>query len=372
MAHDQGLPSGYPGDEDEDAGIDFKALVAPVRKGWRTAALATLAAGAIGYGISFVVTPLYTSHTTLIPPQQQQSGAAAALSSLGALGSLAGGAMKSPIEQYISLMQSDTVTDKLIDRFGLMKAYDLDYRDATRKKLLKRSAIAAGKKDGLITVAVEDSDPKRAAAMANQYVEELRHVTSTLAVSEAQQRRVFFQTQMQEARDKLVEAQTALGKSGFGQGAVNAEPQAAAAGYTRLRTELASAQVKLATLQGSLAPTAPEVQAQSTTVAALQDQLRQLESAAGPNANNPDYVTRYREFKYEETVFELMSKQYELARVDEAKEGALIQVVDPAQPPERRSYPRRLFFAAGGAAAGLLLAGLLLVLRERRAQPSAS
>jgi len=175
MAHDHvsaGHPSEFaghaPGDEDEDGGIDFQALIAPVRRRWRGVALAALAAGAIGYGVSFLVTPLYTSHTTLIPPQQQQSGAAAALSSLGVLGSLAGGAMKNPIEQYISLMQSDTVTDRLIDRFGLMKAYDFDYRDATRKKLLKRSAIVAGKKDGLITITVEDSDPKRAAGMASQ------------------------------------------------------------------------------------------------------------------------------------------------------------------------------------------------------------
>ena len=375
-AQDHGLaahPSDLTGYDDEDSGIDFPALLAPVRRSWRGVAVATLAAGALGYGVSFLVTPLYTSHTTLIPPQQQQSGAAAALSSLGALGSLAGGAaMKSPIDQYISLMESDTVVDRLIDRFGLMKVYDLEYRDATRKKLLKRSAIAAGKKDGLISVTVEDSDPKRAAAMANQYVEELRHMTSTLAVTEAQQRRLFFQTQMADAKNKLAEAQAALQKSGFGQGAVNAEPQAAAAGYTRLRTELATAQVKLATLQGSLAPTAPEVQQQSATVAALQDELRKMETADSASANSPDYVTKYREFKYEETVFELMAKQYELARVDEAKEGALIQVVDPAQPPERRSYPRRLFFAAGGAAVGLLLAAALLVWRERRAQPAAA
>jgi uncharacterized protein involved in exopolysaccharide biosynthesis len=341
-----------------------------VRRRWRGVALATLAAAAVGFAISFLVTPLYTSHTTLIPPQQQQSGAAAALSSLGVLGSLAGGAMKNPIEQYISLLESDTVTDRLIDRFGLMKVYDYDYRDATRKKLLKRSTIAAGKKDGLITITVEDSDPKRAAEMASQYVEELRHMTATLAVTEAQQRRVFFQNQMQDAKAKLAEAQAALQKSGFGQGALNSAPQTAAVGYARLRTELASAQVRLATLQGSLAPEAPEVRQQSTMVAALQDQLRQLETSAGANANGPDYVTKYREFKYEETLFELLAKQYELARVDEAKEGALIQVVDPAKPPERRSYPRRLYFAAGGALAGLFLAGLLLILRERRAQPA--
>jgi uncharacterized protein involved in exopolysaccharide biosynthesis len=360
------FPEAYP---DQAQGVALAAVTTLIRQHWRAIAAATLVGGAAGYGISFLATPLYKSHTTLIPPQAQQSTAASALASLGAIGSLAAGGIKSPVEQYISLMQSEAVTDKLINRFDLMKVYDSKFRDATRKMLLTRTLILAGKKDGLITVEVEDSDPKRAAAMATQFVEELRHVTATLAVTEAQQRRLFFENQMLETKAKLTEAQIALQQSGFNQGALNAEPQSAAAGYARLRTELAAAQVRLATLENSLASTAPEVRQQSATVSALQDQLRQLESSAVAGANSPDYVSKYRTFKYEETLFELMAKQYEIARVDESREGALIQVVDPAREAERRSWPRRSLFLAGGAVAGLLLAALYVILRPR--QPAA-
>jgi len=375
MVHDSGSAAGssdpleqYDADgRDDDApGIDFAALLGPIRKHWRAVAAAALVGGAAGYGSSFLTTPLYRSHTTLIPPQAQQSTAASALASLGALGGLAAGGLKSPVDQYVSLLQSEVVTDKLIDRFHLMKAYDTALREATRKRLLARTSIVAGKKDGLITVEVEDADPKRAAAMANQFVEELRHVTAKLAVTEAQQRRLFFENQMLEAKSKLTEAQTALQQSGFNQGALNADPQSAAVGYARLRTELAAAQVRLATLENTLAPTAPEVRQQSATVSALQDQLRQLESSATAGANSPDYVSRYRAFKYEETLFDLMAKQYELARVDESREGALIQVVDPAHEAEQKSWPHRSIFLAVGAAAGLLMAALYFILRARK------
>jgi uncharacterized protein involved in exopolysaccharide biosynthesis len=356
------------GDVAEDQSIDFAVLLAPVMNRWRAVVLALFAGGAIAYGISFLVTPLYASHTTMLPPQAQQSNAVSALASLGAIGGLAAGGMKSPVDQYISLMQSETVGDRLIDRFDLMKVYDQKYRDATRKQLLKRATIVAGKKDGMITIEVEDSDPKRAAAMATQFVEELRRVTATLAVTEAQQRRLFFQGQMLEVKTKLTDAQTALQQSGFNQGALNAEPQSAASGYARLRTELATAQVRLATLENSLAPTAPEVRQQSATVSALQEQLRHLESSASTGTNSPDYVSKYREFKYEETLFDIMAKQYELARVDESREGALIQIVDQAHPAERRSYPRRLYFAAAGALAGTVLFALFLVVNGLQAR----
>lgn len=353
---------------DGEGGREMGDWLNQLAQRWRALALATCLAGAAGFGVSFLVTPLYSSHTTLIPPQAQQSSAASALASLGALGGLATSAMKSPVDQYISLMQSETVTDRLIDRFGLMKQYDLEYRDATRKKLLSRTTMLIGKKDGLITVVVEDPDPRQAAAMAAQYVEELRHVTANLAVTEAQQRRVFFQGQLQEVKAKLIEAQSALQQSGFNRGALNAEPLTAASGYARLRAELAAAQVRLATLEGSLASTAPEVQQQTATVSALQEQLRHMESASAAGADSPDYVSKYREFKYEETLFDMMAKQYELARVDESREGALIQVVDPAHPAERRSFPRRLYFAAAGAAAGAVVFALAVLLRASRAR----
>lgn len=348
--------------------IDWDTTQRFVASHWRIGVAAFLAFGAISYGGSFLVTPMFTSRTTLLSPQQQNS-AASALASLGSLSGLSGLSAvggRSSIDQYVSLLGSETIADRLIDRFKLMDVYKVDLREKARKRLENNSKIQAGKKDGLISIEVEDSDPKRAAAIANQYVDELRRLMATLAVSEAQQRRVFFQNQLEDAKGKLTKAQTVLQQSGFNPGAINAEPTAAANGYTRLRAELAAAQVKLDTLRASMADGSPAVQQQLVVVAALQAQLDKLEGSLAGGTNTADYITKYREFKYNETLFDIMAKQYEIARVDESREGALIQVVDSAHPAERRTSPRRAYFALGGGLAGVLIAGIVLMIRQRR------
>jgi uncharacterized protein involved in exopolysaccharide biosynthesis len=199
--------------------------------------------------------------------------------------------------------------------------------------------------------------------MANAYVEELRRLTSTLAVSEAQQRRMFFEKELKDARDQLERAQQALQASGFNVGALRAEPRAAAESYARLKAEITAAEVRTQVLRDSLADSAPELQKQLSQLSALRAQLARLEQAADTNVG-PDYLTKYREFKYRETLFELFAKQYELARVDESREGALIQVVDPALPPEYKSKPKRLLIAVAATLLGLLLLGMFIVVRH--------
>lgn len=323
-------------------------------------------AALIGYGATYLIKPTFRATTTFLPPQQQQSGIASALASLGAVAGLAGGgAIKSPADEYVSLMQSVTVGDRLIDRFKLMQVYDVRYREQARKALAKASTIVAGKKDGLITVEVEDHDPERAAAIANQYVDELRRLTSTLAVSEAQQRRMFFETQLEDTKRKLTQAQIALQSSGFNPGALKTAPQAAADTYAKARAELAAAEVRLQTLRSSLTDNSPQVLQASANAAALREQVRQLEQSDPDNAKGPDYITKYREFKYQETLFDLLAKQYESAKFDEAREGALIQVVDTAKPPERKVKPQRVIdgVVTGFVAGALYL--LYLLMRDR-------
>lgn len=324
---------------------------------------------AIGYAGSFCFAPTYLSSTLFIPPQQQQGGAASALASLGALSSLIGGAggLKSSADQYVSMMSSVTISDDIIKRFGLMKVYDVEFMDEARKKLARRALFSMGKKDGLIRVDVEDEDAKRAAAIANGYVDELRVMTSHLAVTEAQQRRVFFERLLNETKQKLALAQGALEGTGYSAGALKAEPKSAAEVYAKLRAELTAAQVKLQVLHGSLADTAPEVQQQTNVVAALSGQLDRLEATQKGESASADYIGKYRDFKYQETLFELYAKQYELARLDEAREGALIQVVDEAQPAERKHFPRRSLFGGVGAAIALFGLGALLWQRAGRA-----
>jgi uncharacterized protein involved in exopolysaccharide biosynthesis len=347
-------------DDDELTLLD---VAIPLAQHLRLLILGPLAAGLLTLGITFIVQPTFTATTTFLPPQQQQSTAASSLlASLGPLAALAGGSagVRTPADQYVSLMQSTTVADRIIDQFRLMQVYDEKYRVDVRKALAGNVHFNVGKKDGLITIEVDDKNPQRAADIANRYVDELRRLTDTIAVSEAQQRRAFFEGQLRQTQERLVQAQLALQASGLTQGTLKAEPKAAAEGYARLKAEVTAAEVRLQTLRGSLADNASEVQQQQAALAALRSQLAQLEQATNVRGG-PDYVTRYREFKYQETLFELFARQYELARVDESREG-LVQVVDRAMPPERKSKPMRAITAvAATLLAGVLLAAFVLM-----------
>jgi len=346
-----------------EEGISLLELAVPIAANWRLLVIGPLVIGALAVGASYLVPPTYTARTTFLPPQQSQGGAASALASLGALAGLAGvaGGIKSPADQYVSLMQSVNVQDRIIEAFDLMRVYKTRLRIEAREQLNERVRIVLGKKDGLISVEVDDPDPGRAAEIANRHVAELRRITAELALSEAQQRRVFFETQLKQTRERLAEAQQALQQSGFNQGTLRAEPRAAAEGYARLRAELTASEVRLRVLRSRLADEAPEVVQQQSVVAALRAQLGKLESAA-EGATDSNYLGRYREFKYQETLFELFSKQFELARVDESRDGTLIQVVDAAVAPERKSRPRRSVIAvvSTGLAGVALLVFVLL------------
>jgi len=359
--------------DDEEPGVDLLAMLQPALARWRLLLGVMVACGAVGGAASYLVTPTFTAANTFLPPQQQQGGAAGALAALGGLSSLigSGGTHNSP-EQYIAFMQSVTVSDRIIRKFGLKKLWDEAYDVDARTKLSRKVQISINKKDSFIKVEVTDADPVRAANMANQYVEELRTVTNTLAVTEAQQRRVFFQQLLEQTRDRLAAAQTALEASGYTAGALNSEPRSAAEGYARLRAELTSAQVRLQVLRNSLADTAPEVRSAQETVNALTSQLARLEGEGKGQPHTGDYVNRYREFKYQETLFDLFARQYESARVDESREGALVQVVDPATPPEKKSGPKRSMYAGIAGLLGMAIAALVLVVRARRpARPAA-
>ncbi len=355
------------GAEDTAASIDYVELLLPLARHWRSLACVVILSGVLGTWYAFTLTPVFTARALFIPPQQQ-SGGASALASLGALAGMAGlgATVKNTADEYVAMMESVTVRDRMIDKFGLMSIYKAEFRDKARDVLGKSSKFTIGKKDGLISVDVDDADPKRAAAMANQYIEELRRLTSTLAISEAQRRRMFFEEKLKETKDRLTNAQVALQGSGFTEGALKAEPRAAAEGYARLQAELTAAVVALQTMRESFADSSVDVQRQMAKVSALREQVQAMEKSDGSGSGGKtDFVSKYREFKYQEALFELMAKQYELARVDESREGALIQVVDPAQPPEHKSRPARLQFGLATAAVVGFLYALFLVLRGR-------
>ncbi|HRI91232.1 MAG: lipopolysaccharide biosynthesis protein [Rubrivivax sp.] len=310
----------------------------------------------LAWASSFLFTRIYTARTVLIPPQQQQSAASLALQNLGALAGIAGATagVKSPVDQYVALLQSRNATDAIIDQFELGGVYEKRWREDVLRQLAKRTRISVGRRDGLIVVEVDDDDPRRAADIANAYVDQLRRLTSEFAITEAQQRRAFFERQLQDAKSNLAAAQAELQKSGFGEAAIRAEPRAIAESYARLRAEKTATEVRLQGLRNALSDQAPEVQRAMAQLQALKQQLARIESSASPLPDG-EYISRYREFKYQEALMELFLRQYELARVDESREGPLVQVVDVASPPERHSRPRHVLI-------GALAGGLTLVL----------
>jgi uncharacterized protein involved in exopolysaccharide biosynthesis len=309
---------------------------------WRLLVVGPLVTGLFTLAVCFVITPTFTASTQFLPPQQQQSSAAAMLQSLGALGGLAGAAtgLKNPADQYIALLKSRAVQDAVIAKFDLQNRYDETYLEDTRKELTGNVTITSGK-DGLITLESSDTDPAVAANIANAHVQELRNLLGRLALTEAQQRRVFFEEQLNQTKVKLIAAERALKSSGLNISAIKASPQAAVDGLARLKAAVTAQEIRISSMRGYLADTAPDFKQAQNELSAMRAQLNQSELAEPSASSDTDYVARFRDFKYFETLFELFAKQYEIARVDESREGAVIQVVDVATPPEKKSKPRR-------------------------------
>jgi len=332
-----------PEDDDEISLLDLLQVVVD---NLRLLILAPLIAGLTALGITFAIAPTYTATTKFMPPQQQQSGAAAMLAGLGALGGLASAAsgLKNPADQYVAFLKSRSVQDALIDRFKLTERYETKFKEDARTAL-SANVLAASGKDGLITIDASDKDPTFAAQLANAHIEELGQLLNRLAVTEAQQRRVFFEKQLNSAKDNLVKAEQALKASGVNSSALKASPAAAVEGLAKLKATIAAQEIKLASMRGYLTESAPDFKQAQTELYAMRSQMARAEKEEPASSGDSDYIAKFRDFKYHETLFELFAKQYEMARVDESREGAIIQVLDVAQPPERKSKPKKAMIA---------------------------
>lgn len=344
-----------------DDDVSLIDLLIPLAQHWKLLVVAPLLVGLAVLGFTFLMTPTYVAKTLVMPPQQS-STAGSVLASLGGLSGLAGAAVgaRAPGDQFVSMLSSNRVADRLIARFDLMKVYEAEFRFLARDRLAGSTKIEFGKKDGLISVEVEDESPQRAADMANAYIEELKLMSSTLAITEAQQRRAFFEGQLATARASLARAQAELQASGISESALRAEPKAAAEAISRIRAEIAAAEVRLQVMRRSLTDSAPELQQSLAQLAALRGELARTEQKQP--ADNTQYISKYREFKYQEGLVEALSRQFELARLDESREGALIQVIDPATVPEWKSSPKRARAAIlATLASAFVLAGFVIV-----------
>jgi tyrosine-protein kinase Etk/Wzc len=359
------------GDVKDDDEISLLDLLQVIVDNLRLLVLGPLVCGLAALGYSFTIPPTFTAKTQFLPPQQQQSSAASMLASLGALGGLAGAAtgIKSPADQYVAFLKSVSVQDALIERFKFMDKHKVKLKTDARMALTGSVRIGSGK-DGLISVEVDDKDPKFAADLANAHVEELRHLLGRLAVTEAQQRRMFFEKQLQITKENFTKADIALKSSGINSSVLKLSPTSAVEAVARLKAGISVQEVKLGTMRNYLTESSPDFKQALVELASLKSELAKAEKEEPASKDASDYVAKYREFKYQETMFELFAKQFELAKVDESREGAVIQVLDIAEPPERKVKPKKAMIAITASLASGF--ALLLFVFIRNALKNAS
>ena len=324
--------------------------------------------------ISLLLPSQFTATTVIMPPQNQSAGSTlmSQLSALSPMASLAtGGALgiKSPNDMYVAMLKSRTVEDAMVQRFDLMSEYHAKRRSDARKAFESQADIESNVKDGLIRISVTDRDPKRAAVMTNAYVEEYRRLSGTLAITEASQRRLFFEQQLAQAKDNLANAEEALKRTEQVTGMIQMDSQARALieSAASLRAQIAAKEVEIHAMRSFASDENPDLQLAEQQLAGWQAQLSRLTGKQNgeddlllskgqvPGAGL-EYLRKLRDVKYYETIFELLAKQFEMAKLDEARQGALIQVVDPAIPPDRRSSPKRTFIVLITTIAGFIIA----------------
>jgi tyrosine-protein kinase Etk/Wzc len=349
---------------------------------WITVAFAILA-----IVVSLLLPVRYTATVVLLPPQQNSSLSNQLAAQLGSFGgvaaSLAGGGsslLRNPNDMYVAMFKSRIVEDAMIDRYGLMQEYHKKYRSDARKKFEHYSIVDGSGKDGLIHISVDDHDPQRAADLANGYVDQFRNLSEHLAITEAGQRRLFFEKQLQQANQSLADAEESLKETEQKTGliAIDAQTRALIESAASLRAQVAAKEVQIQGMQTyATGENAQLVEAQQEL-----DSLRAQLARLGGGSDNSggiivpkgqmteasvEYVGKLRDVKYYETIFEILARQFELAKLDEAKEGALIQVVDPAVPPDKKSFPHRIPLVVIGSLVGFL-AGIACALWQAALQ----
>lgn len=370
---DQGLEA-YAAQREDDEIRFLDVLIVLANHKWLVIGM-PLFVGALAFAASFFITPTFTSTVKIMPPQQQQSsGVSAMLGQLGGLAGMAGGlgGLKNPSDLYVGLLESRTVADNLIVRFKLKERYDTATMDETRKALALATEITTGKKDGFIGISITDTDARFAADLANAYGDELSRLTQTMALTEASQRRLFFEKQLNTAKDQLADAEIALRTTQEKTGMISpgAQVQAIINNAAQLKGTIAAKEVQINAMRTFASGSNPDLIRALEELRSLQGQLSKLEkngSVQGdfmvPTGNIPkvgvEYVRSSRNVKYYETIFELLAKQYELAKIDEAKDSGQIQMLDRAIPAEKRSKPQRGILAILGAVVGAMI-GILL------------
>jgi uncharacterized protein involved in exopolysaccharide biosynthesis len=367
--------------EPGSSGVDPLDVALVLARDRRLIAMVTLGAFFFGALLSVMLKPTFTASAVIMPPQQQQSSAAALMGQLGSLlgsGASSGLGLKNPADMYVGILQSRTIADRIIAKFDLQSVYKTKTMHDTRNALDDHAKIEVGK-DGLIRIIVQDHNPQRASGIANAYVDQLYAMNATLAISEASQRRVFFDQQLADEKAALAAAEGDLKATQERTGLIQLGGQAESIirSIAELRAQISSREVQMEAMRTFATDQNPDMTVLQQEISALRQQLVKLEDdqqhlAPGdtqvPAGRVPseglEYARKLREVKYHETLFDLLSRQYEAARIDEAKSAPIIQVIDRAVPPDKKSGPHGLLITLGLAVVGFLLGCLWSFLEQ--------
>jgi uncharacterized protein involved in exopolysaccharide biosynthesis len=364
-------------DKDEISLFDLLIVLAD-RK--RTILYITGAFAVVAIVTSLLLPVWYTAEVTLLPPQQNQSLGGAIASQLGNLGPMAalagaGGLnLKNPNDMYVAMLKGQTVEDGMVRDFDLQQEYHAKRVSDARKAFEHHATVDGSGKDGLIHIAVDARNPDRAVQLANGYVDEYRKLSQNLALTEAEQRALFFQRQLEQCKNNLASAEVALQKTEQTTGLIELDSQAKAliGSAASLRAQIAAKEVQIEAMQTFASGGNAQLIETQRELEGMRAQLAKLGGAeSNPNAlivprgqlteAGLEYVRRLRDVKYYETIFDILARQFEIAKLDEAKEGSLIQVVDPAVRPDRKSFPKRTIIVLISTFAGLFV-GILAAL----------
>jgi tyrosine-protein kinase Etk/Wzc len=362
--------------------VDLIAVYQVLRAGRKEIGIITGAAVAIAVLIAFLLPAQYTATASFIPPSLGGSSSMAS-AILGQIPALAGGSdlmsgLKNPGDVYAGILDSRSVLDSLVKQFDLLHVYKVKKQSDADKILASSTKVTVDPKSSIVSLEVTARSPQLAHDLANAYLEELRRTNGRLALSQASQRRLFFQEQLNEEKNNLADAEVALKQTQERSGLIAPAGQTA----TQIRiiaetqAQIAGRQVQLAALKQYATDENPEVISLRSEISNLQDQLAQLQKGDGtgsattiPTSKVPglelDYIRKERDLKYHETLFEMLARQYESARLDEAREAPIVQVLDPASYPDTKSRPRRKLIALLGVFLGLLLGSVWVIGRAR-------
>lgn len=331
---------------------------------------------------AFLIPSFYESTTSLMPPDQ--SGGLGIISALlggktgdsGGSGGLAGLAgemlgLKTSADLFLGVLGSRTVEDDLIQKFDLLKVYGVETWEAARKKVKSRTTLTSDRKSGIITIKVIDRSPQRAAAMGQEYVAELDRIVTNLNTSSAHRERVFLEGRLVQVNQDLELAETDFSHFASKNTAINIPEQGKAMieAAANLQGELIAAQTQLQSLRQIYSDSNVRVREAQAQVDELRRQLGKISGKPGgdnpPNGGEDSqaeypairelpvlgvtYADLYRRTKVEEEIFTILTQEYELAKVQEAKETPSVKILDPADTPEKKSFPPRGLISTGGA-----------------------